>query len=440
MKENQSLSLFPVISLPHDGNVKFKLSYVARIMMCLQGMEEAQREELAFILKASMKLNRICKVYGLWSDLVGGSLYLVCERRKGSFLEKLSELRNGFVSLTGDGLTRDGFVSFAMMGMRICEAFMDLHTEGLVAGYFGRSCFCYDELGGIYFDLNEALAMGRKLRCTLMDVSVDTTDKKQAICKYVLSNEDFISPELLIELLPKETTIKGSEHTRYDVGHGSDVWSLACVLLQLLFGDALPWYTLEMNEEKKGFDFSASYICWVERVSSFLEDKLRSEYLFFRQTMCKCLEINPRSRPDVSDVSKCIRDMLFKPQFDVLSTFDVALNRNSAKCCLILGELSLPQECSKSQRGCELQEKENGGRPDFVQDGEESSNEGFVEGLSKGKAEVKYLQGHLDCITGLAVGGINPAFIVIHINHFKSSSMILCLDDLKLKTVILYVT
>ncbi|KAF7816817.1 protein translocase subunit SECA2, chloroplastic isoform X2 [Senna tora] len=405
IQENQCLSLAPIVSLPPVNHSKFNFSYVARIMMCLEGMKEAQREELALILKASMKQNRICKVYGLWSDLVGGLLYLVCERHRGSFLEKFSELRNGFVGLAGDGLNRDGFVSFSMIGMSICEALIELHTEGLVAGYFGRSCFCSDELGGIYFDLNEALASGRKICRTLMDaISIGTSNtvKQEAICEYFLQNECLVSPELLFELLPKDTITPESGFTRYPIGYGSDVWSLACVLLQLLFGNALPRCTLEKNEEKKSFDISGSYICWVERVSSILEDKLGPEYLLLRQTLCKCLEINPGSRPDAVDVRKCIWEMLVKPQFDVLGTLDVALNRNSVYCCLILGELcQLSQECSKSQRECEFQDKDNGGWPDFVQDGEENSD----EGLSKGMTELKDLRGHLDCITGLAVGG-----------------------------------
>lgn len=425
-KENESLSLVPIVSLPPVSHSKFKYSYVAQIIMCLEGMKEAQREELALILKVPMKQNRICKVYGLWSDTVDGHLYLVCERRNVSLPEKLSELRNGFVGLAGDGLIKDGLFSFAMIGMSICEALIALHTEGLVAGYFGLSCFCFDELGGIYFDLNEALATGRKMHCALMDAfssGTSNTDKQEAIFEYVLKNEVFVSPELLFELM-KETITLESGHTRYPIGYGSDVWSLASVLLWLLVGNALPQYTLEMNEEKKGFDFSVSYIRWVERVSSFLEDKLGTDYQVLRQTLCKCLEINPGSRPNVTYVRKCMWDMLVKPQFDVLGSLDVAINRNNAYCCLILGELcQLPQECSKAQRQCELRDKDDGGQPDFVHHGEQNSDED-VGCLSKGMTELKDLRGHLDCITGLAVGGINPNFTVIHCYLYQSSSMI----------------
>ncbi|KAJ1437572.1 UDP-glucuronosyl/UDP-glucosyltransferase [Sesbania bispinosa] len=58
-----------------------------------------------------------------------------------------------------------------------------------------------------------------------------------------------------------------SENSRYPIGYGSDVWSLACVLLRLPIGNALPPIPLDINKEN-GLDSSASYICWVERVSS----------------------------------------------------------------------------------------------------------------------------------------------------------------------------
>ncbi|KAI9072793.1 hypothetical protein K1719_045235 [Acacia pycnantha] len=408
IKENQSLSLAPIASLPPFNHSKLRLSYESRIMICLEEMKEVQRQELALFLKASMKQNRICDAYGLWSELVDGHLYLVCARHNGSLAEKSGELRSGFVGLAGDSLNRDGFVSFSMIGLSICEALFALHTEGLAAGYVGLSCFCFDELGGIYFNLNEALAKGRKVRLDVMDAISSGTcniDQQEAICEYVFKHENFISPEGLFELLPKETITLESGFSRYPVGYSSDVWSLGCVLLHALFGDALPQYALEMNEEKKGFDLLANYICWVERVDSLLEDELGSEYLLLRQTLRKCLEIDPGNRPDVAGVRKCIWDMLIKHPFDVLGNLEVAIDRNSACCCLILGDLcQFPQDPSKPQRECELQDKEGGDAPNFVVDRKEKPGD-FVGGLSKEMTEVKDLRGHLDCITGLVVGG-----------------------------------
>ncbi|KAJ1382559.1 Zinc finger, RING-type [Sesbania bispinosa] len=370
-----------------------------------RGMNEVVREGLGLILEASVRQgSRVCRVYGLWSEseVVDGPLYLVCERHcGGSLLDKFGELRNGFVGGNGD---RGGFLSFAIIGKGICESVLALHLEGLVAGSLGLSCFYFDELGGICVDLNEVLVMGRKI----MDAVSGATGKKdkgEAIRKDCLENEFFISPEVLFRLLHKKAVTLDSEHSRYPIGYGSDVWSLACVLLRLLIGNALPLIPLEINEEN-GLDGSASYICWVERVSSVLEDRIGSAYLSLRQTLCKCLDINPGNRPEVVDIRKCIQDMLVEPQFDFLCNLEVTINRNDTGHCLILAELcQLPKESSKEPRECELQEKEDDGQPDFVQDREHKSDENFVAGLSKGMTELKDLQGHLDCITGLAIGG-----------------------------------
>ena len=138
----------------------------------------------------------------------------------------------------------------------------------------------------------------------------------------------------------------------------------------------------------------------------------------------KCLEIDPGNRPDVAGVRKCIWDMLIKPPYDVLGTSEVAIDKSSASFCLILGELcQFPQKSSKLKRECELQGKLDGDVPNFVQDGKKTPN-GDFGGSSKEMAEVKDIRGHLDCITGLAVGGVNPYFIVLYIYHSQLSSLV----------------
>ena len=199
--------------------------------------------------------------------------------------------------------------------------------------------------------------------------AVSVEHKEEAMCKGCLENEVFASPEVLYELLHKRGTAPDSGHSRYPIGYGSDVWSLACVLLRLLIGNVLAWNTLEMKEENDG-DSSASYACWVEKVSSVLEDKLGSEYLSLRQILCKCLDVNPGNRPDVVDVRKCIQNMLVKPQFDFLGNLEVTISRDYTGICLVLGELCLlPKQSSNELIEHELWEKEIGGQPNVVQDG-----------------------------------------------------------------------
>ncbi|XP_020211147.1 uncharacterized protein LOC109795977 [Cajanus cajan] len=399
---NRSVSLVPIVCFPPGDHSKFRFSYVARVIKCLEGMNEVAREELALILEASVRQGRMCRVYGLWSEGVEGPLYMVCERQCGNLLDKFGELGNGFVGGNEGGLKLDagGVFSFLMIGKGLCEALLALHLEGLVAGCLGLSCFSFDELGGICVDLNEALVMRKKFVN-----AVSRIHEEEAVWEDCLENEFFVSPEVLYELLHKRVATLDSGHSRVPIGYGSDVWSLACVLLRLLIGNALPRNTLEMNGEN-GSDISASYMCWVEKVSSVLEDKLGSEYLSLRQTLCKCLDVNPGNRPDVVDVRKCIQEMLVKPQFDILGNLEVTISGNSSGHCLVLGELCLlPKERSNELSEHELKEKEIGSQPNFVQDVKDKSDEDFAAGLSKGMTELKDLRGHLDCISGLAVGG-----------------------------------
>ncbi|CAJ2667700.1 unnamed protein product [Trifolium pratense] len=396
---NRTVSLVPVVTLPPVSELKFKFSYVAWVIKCLEGLNEAARDALCLILEASVRQSRICRVYGLWSEVSDGSLYLVCQRHCGRLLDKFGGLWNG------DGLELDkgGVCSFAMIAKGVVEAVIALNLEGLVAGCLGLSCFSFDELGGICIDLNEVLLMGRKI---WDEVSGGAGDEHEAMCLVCLDNEIFVSAEVSSKLLNKGVISPESGDSRYPVGYGSDVWSLACVLLRLLVGNAFPRITLEVSEEN-GLDVSASYTSWVEKVSSVVEEKFGSEYLSLKETLCKCLDINPGSRPNVVDVRKCIQDVLVKHQFGILGNTEITVNRNNIDHPVILAMLfQLVEESSKELREHEV--KENGSQPDFLQGAENKSDEDLVASLSNGMTgmtELEDLQGHLGCITGLAVGG-----------------------------------
>ncbi|KAK7410624.1 hypothetical protein VNO78_01563 [Psophocarpus tetragonolobus] len=399
---NLTVTLAPIFPFPRPAPSTFYFSYIAWVINCLEGMNQGAREELALILQASVRQARMCKVYGLWSDGVEGPLYMVCESQRANLSDKFGHLGDGFVAVNEGAFEFDQsrIFSFLMIGRGICEAVLALHLEGLVAGCLGLSCFSFDDLGGICVDLNEALLMGRSFVNAL-----SAKPNEEAMCKDCFENELFVGPEVLCELLHKSSTAPDSGHSRYSIGYGSDVWSLACVLLRLLIGNALPRHSLEMKEENGG-DVSASYMRWVEKVSSVLENKLGSEYLSLRQILCKCLDVNPGNRPDVVDVRKCILDMLVKAQFDFFGNLEVTIRRNSTGRCLVLGELCmLLKERSNEPTEHELQDKESNEKPNSVQDGNDKSDEEFAAGLPRGMTQIKDLRGHLDCISGLALGG-----------------------------------
>jgi len=407
-RENQRLSLVRIVSLPtvSDSSV-FNHSYVARIMSCLSIMKEEERDELGLVLRASLgRQSGMCKVYGLWGDLEGGFLDLVCERLRGSFLDKLGDLRNGFGG--GGGCDGDEEASsnvdmsgFAMIGVGTCEAVIALHLESLVIGCLGLSCFTFDDFGHVYVDLSEVLVGGRKVHKSVVEAvsgrSRIDNDELGVIFSGLLKKEAFLSPELLLELLKKEGVAVECGSSSFSISTRSDVWSLACVLIRLIIGQSFSEGISEISVE--GSDYSTLYVSWVEKVSSLLETNLGSAYASLSQILCKCLNFDPDSRPLATDVRKCLRELLIKPQFDALGGFEGAINEDNTWHCLIFGKL-----CQLPTERAETRKEDGGAELDQV---DERVDKNFLDGLSEGVIKFKDLQGHLDCITGLAVGGMN---------------------------------
>ncbi|XP_062021330.1 uncharacterized protein LOC133737868 [Rosa rugosa] len=396
-----AVGLVQVGFLERLGDSKFEFSYNVRVMKCLSEMTEEERRELGLLLRGSgRQCRRIGKVYGFWGNVEDGVLYLVCESQNGRFEEKLRGLRNG------DGFGRDGLCGFGVIGMEVCEAVMGLHSEGFVGGGFGVSCFGFDEFGHVFVDLNEVLVMGRKVWRSVGD-SVSGrkgigAEEMGVMFGSLLKDEAFVSMEVLFEVLKKEGIAVECESSKYMVGYGSDVWSLACVLLSLLLGKE---FSEEIGNMNHICDHSM-YASWIERVGDLLDSRLGSEYASLRVTLCKCLNYDPASRPLVIDVMICIRELIIKPQYDIMAGLERPVKENSTSCCLILGELcQMPKKMSETQKEHELQGKEVGGGADFDQVDEGRSENGFVDGLAEGKVKSKVLQGHRDSITALAVGG-----------------------------------
>lgn len=409
--EDKTVSLVRVVSLPDLKDSSFEFSYVVRVMKCLSGMKEEERNELGLILRAGSMRNsrKIGRVYGLWGNLDDGFLYMVCERVDGgSLLEKISDLKNEFCGEEEEGLSKIGVFSFALIGLEMIEAVMGLHSEGFISGFFGLSCFSFDYFGHAFVDMNEVLVTGRKIWKSIADavfgrMRVDDQELEGAISDLSKDNV-FLSPELLLELLHKEGVVLESEKSRYSFGYGSDIWSLACLLLRLLLGKTFTEESQKMIKEKNS-DYLALYSIWPERVGYLLDTQLGSEYAALKDILLKCLIYDPESRPLLNEVRKCFREIIIKPQSD-LANLDGAVDGESTSFCIILGELcKLPKEMSQTRKEGNLQGIEASSEADFGQIKTERVDKNFVEVLSEGVVKSKDLQGHHDCITGIAIGG-----------------------------------
>ncbi|KAL6211997.1 hypothetical protein ACLB2K_017220 [Fragaria x ananassa] len=345
------------------GESGFEFSYNVRVLKCLSGMREEERRELGLLMRGGMRqCRRIGRVYGFWGNEEDGVLSLVCERGNGRVEEKLRGLRNG------GGFGRDGLEGFGVIGMEVCEAVMGMHLVGLVGGGLGVSCFGFDDFGGVFVDLRQVVMMGRRVWSGVGGRKRNSGEEMGEVFGSLLKDGDFVSMEVLFEVVQREGVVVECERLKYPVGRGSDVWSLGCALLSLLLGKE---FSDEIGKMDHISDHS-SYASGIERVGDLVDS----------------------------------RELTIKPQYDIMAGLERPFKENSTNYCLILGELcKIPKQMSETQDEHVLQGKDVGGGADLDQIDEERSESGFIDGLAEGKIKSKVLQGHRDSITALAVGG-----------------------------------
>ncbi|KAI3972654.1 hypothetical protein MKX01_019312 [Papaver californicum] len=455
-RADQMVSLLYVVSYSSslDSSVNDKkigfcklginLSYNARVMESLKRLREEERAELSLILRAAFRQLRVRKVYGLWMNPNDGSVFLVCQHFDNHLTSKLLCVGSGKNWISEDEVNKDETIwnldmneetmsRFALVGLDLCEAIIGLHYEGVVCGCLALSCFTYDSFGHICVDPNEVLVMGRRVQKGIAEIvaisSIHgvTSDEllEQTQASFNSSNlvefksvQAFVSPEVLLRLCNCKGAIASDfDSLGYSVGYGSDVWSLACILILVLLGDSFAeglfevlCHHLPKSNKENCEKFLGLYNDWIERASSNLGSLLSKTYAPLHQILFRCLDFDPRVRPQVIDVLRCIRALIIKPRVDILvNLVDVAGVENETVHCLTLGFL-----CdSPKEVGRELESQENGyevckvdqGGVEFGQVRGGTCERDAVKGMCLGKLKAVNLQCHMDCITGFAVGG-----------------------------------
>lgn len=399
---DKKVSLVRIECFDFCDDVKLRYSYVLKIMWVLHRMKDEERAELELILRVS-SLHRVCQVYGLWYNGDDQSLYMVSKRYVNNFWEDVSNWRNVFFGkYPSDEVFHSS--SFPMIAMEICEAISSLHSEGLFFGCLTIRCFCFDKFGHLYIDLNETLVASRRIGRFVKEIITNSRNVQESEISFgndAVETLAFVSPEIFLELLRKNGVDIECE-LKLDIGHGSDVWLLACILLTLLCGETfLNLITIE------GSDFIGFYRGWRSKVKGLLEETLVSEVESLQEIFCNCLFLVPGDRPFVIDMWKCIRELFIKPQLDIVASIaQVDKKEEKKEVCLFWGEmckLGEPRKSSEKKLSAGLQDEDENGKDDLVQVRENSRD--LVEGLSEGHIRSMDLKGHLDCVTGLAVGG-----------------------------------
>ncbi|TVU19442.1 hypothetical protein EJB05_35592, partial [Eragrostis curvula] len=257
--------------------------------------------------------------------------------------------------LEEEGINGEKMVArIGAVAMEMCEAIMGLHREGLVLGCLGLDCFSVDRFGHCLLDLNKAMELGRMVRAG---------DKSSNVGA-------FVAPEV-VEVLDDTPQMKDCDFGGL-VGCRSDVWSLGCVLVTLLTE--------------------------LEPLSAIT---------------ASCLSYDPKDRPEIADVWKCIRDSLMNSGKNALAPDDDLAAEKSFRC-LLLGKLSAMFVESRavldgkmqSSRGSDDSHSNqedaytggctDNGETDFSEKDDPQSGAAFKSAT---------LLAHRDCVTGLAIGG-----------------------------------
>ncbi|PIN22016.1 Microtubule binding protein YTM1 (contains WD40 repeats) [Handroanthus impetiginosus] len=400
-KENVGLVNVGAFVDSEDDSKFFKSSYESRIVTVLNGMAEEERDELRIILNAALRVSYVGKAYGFWYNEDDKCVYMVWEKFASDLIKCVLKKNED----SEERLRNDEMSGLGMLGMEICEILSHLHLQGLVIGSMSVSCFGFDDFGRVYVDLSEVLNTGRRVNKKMQRArkGLEVGLKNNSLDE----NLAFISPEMFLQLLIKKGFELDGRKSRCEVGCASDVWSLACLLVWLIVGRLFVeemgslHFVVNAIKDERGYDFSSLYLSWMEKVAALLDSRLGLECASLREILCRCLECDPGNRPVITELWKCLREFVIKPQFDMVLSLKPEVKTEKSGHFVVIGELCrMVKEMDKELTDVLQGEDENGiANVDLSVDGN------IVEGVSRDHVKCIEMKGHLDCITGLAIGG-----------------------------------
>ncbi|CAN6355124.1 unnamed protein product [Urochloa humidicola] len=382
--QGRPVSLLPIETHPGDGcppaeqeAAFYRPSHAARVLAAIGELRDAAKEELAGLIATSARLPRwVCRIFGVWMDPDAPPLWMVSERHPRS----LSQLLEEEETINGEEmLAQIGFVV-----TEACEVIMRLHGEGLVLGCLGLDCFSLDQFGHCLLDFSQVLALCRGVRAEADSHNIGA----------------FVAPEVVAVL---GDTLQMNGHG-FDglVECSSDIWSLGCVLVSLLTRD---------EQLVAGCDSEGLYGDWEKEVATRIHASLLgTQFEPLAAIIMSCLSYDPKGRPEIADIWKCIRGLLMKSDHVALAPDDDSVAQKSFRCVL-LGELSsmfADSGAVESDGKAQLSQgaDENSSDQDDESNGNNRADLSGIDGpQSAGMFKSSTLTAHRDCVTGLAIGG-----------------------------------
>lgn len=137
-----------------------------------------------------------------------------------------------------------------------------------------------------------------------------------------------------------------------------------------------------------------------------------------KEILFKCLDYNPANRPVASELWKTLRVLVIKSELDEVIDLKQEMEKENMCNCLILGDLcqsadKIRNQSSRCTSDTCVVENANQEEADGVE--KLGADKDVVEGLSGGQVKCIDLKGHLNCITGLVIGGTNAACFALKI-------------------------
>ncbi|XP_042045224.1 uncharacterized protein LOC121791289 [Salvia splendens] len=241
-------------------------------------------EDDSEIIKPSYESRILTFLWGMGED--GGINW-------GLFLKLVLERKDEEERLIADEIRFWGVV-----GVEICEILMRLHLEGLTVGYLSLNCLGFDDFGRV-----------------------------------------------LLQLFVKAGFELDSRNVS-KVGPVSDVWSLASLLVCVLVGSS---FEEEMEsflhsvvnavKDEKGCDYDGLYLAWMGKVSALLKSRLGSDFASLLDVLCRCLGLEPGHRPLATELWKCLRGLVVKPQCDIGFTLKNENKNQESGGYIVLGDV-----------------------------------------------------------------------------------------------------